>query len=103
MCKYNKNCAGSCSKCSKVRVKQITKQVEFNADLIRGIRGYSAYEIAVQQGFEGTEREWLDSLEAENILLNFRVTDDMELIMSNSSPDIVDFELTDNGELVVNI
>lgn len=27
-----------------------------------GGRGYSAYEIAVQQGFEGTEEEWLASL-----------------------------------------
>lgn len=26
------------------------------------IRGYSAYEIAVQHGFEGTETEWLESL-----------------------------------------
>lgn len=25
-------------------------------------RGYSAYEIAVQNGFEGTLQEWLDSL-----------------------------------------
>lgn len=25
-------------------------------------RGYSAYEIAVQNGFEGTEQEWLRSL-----------------------------------------
>ncbi len=27
-----------------------------------GTRGYSAYEIAVQEGFEGTEEEWLESL-----------------------------------------
>ena len=26
----------------------------------RGARGYSAYEIAVQHGYEGTEEEWLD-------------------------------------------
>lgn len=25
-------------------------------------QGYSAYEIAVQNGFEGTEKEWLESL-----------------------------------------
>lgn len=28
-------------------------------------RGYSAYEIAVQNGFEGTEQEWLASLKGE--------------------------------------
>lgn len=26
------------------------------------LQGKSAYEIAVEQGFEGTEQEWLDSL-----------------------------------------
>jgi hypothetical protein len=30
----------------------------------KGERGYSAYEIAVQHGFIGTEQEWLDSLAA---------------------------------------
>lgn len=30
----------------------------------KGERGYSAYEIAVQHGFIGTEEEWLDSLHA---------------------------------------
>lgn len=28
------------------------------------IRGYSAYEIALIHGFEGTEEEWLESLKA---------------------------------------
>lgn len=28
-------------------------------------RGYSAYEIAVQHGFIGTEEEWLESLQGE--------------------------------------
>lgn len=28
-----------------------------------GIRGQSAYEVAVNNGFEGTEQEWLDSLQ----------------------------------------
>ena len=27
-----------------------------------GMQGYSAYEVAVQNGFEGTEQEWLESL-----------------------------------------
>ena len=31
-----------------------------------GLRGYSAYEIAVQNGFKGTEQEWLKSLEGED-------------------------------------
>lgn len=30
-----------------------------------GIQGKSAYEIAVENGFEGTEMEWLESLKGE--------------------------------------
>lgn len=30
-----------------------------------GTRGASAYEIALKNGFEGTEQEWLESLRAE--------------------------------------
>lgn len=30
--------------------------------MLRGPRGYSAYELAVQDGYEGTEQEWLESL-----------------------------------------
>ncbi len=29
------------------------------------LRGYSAYEVAVQNGFEGSEKEWLESLKGE--------------------------------------
>lgn len=32
---------------------------------VAGTRGYSAYEIAVQNGFVGTENEWLESLKGE--------------------------------------
>lgn len=31
---------------------------------LRGDKGYSAYEVAVRNGFVGTEQEWLDSLHA---------------------------------------
>lgn len=31
-----------------------------------GVNGLSAYEIAVSNGFEGTEQEWLDSLHGED-------------------------------------
>lgn len=33
--------------------------------VIRGLDGKSAYQIAVENGFEGTEDEWLESLEGE--------------------------------------
>ena len=31
-----------------------------------GVQGYSAYEIAVQNGFEGTEQDWLESLKGSD-------------------------------------
>lgn len=30
-----------------------------------GIQGKSAYEVAVENGFKGTEQEWLESLKGE--------------------------------------
>jgi hypothetical protein len=47
----------------------------------KGDTGLSAYEIAVENGFEGTEQEWLDSLSG-----------------SGGTADIADFIFTDNEE-----
>lgn len=50
--------------------------------MVEGTRGYSAYEIAVQNGFEGTEKEWLLSLtenistEMINILIENKILED---------------------------
>ena len=41
---------------------EATVAAENMMDIHRGPDGYSAYEIAVQNGFEGTEEEWLASL-----------------------------------------
>ena len=40
-------------------------------------RGYSAYEIARQHGFEGTEAEWLASLNATSATVNGQSRDDI--------------------------
>lgn len=40
-------------------------EVSGQVDSIRGPRGYSAYQIAVQNGYEGTKEEWLESLRGE--------------------------------------
>ena len=39
-----------------------TEEAQQIVDTSRGPRGYSAYEIAVQDGFVGTEEQWLESL-----------------------------------------
>jgi hypothetical protein len=38
-----------------------------NSRIIPAIRGMSAYQVAVANGFKGTEKEWLASLQAEPI------------------------------------
>ena len=40
------------------------KKVRGKINGLETIRGYSAYEIALIHGFEGTEEEWLESLKA---------------------------------------
>ncbi len=43
-----------------------TEEAREVVDVQRGPRGYSAYEVAVQDGFEGTEEEWLLSLQGKS-------------------------------------
>lgn len=46
-------------------IDDITESMDFAMDGVRGPRGYSAYEIAVQEGYSGTEREWIASLKGD--------------------------------------
>lgn len=39
-----------------------TRRVSQASNIDRGPQGYSAYEVAVNEGYEGTEQEWLQSL-----------------------------------------
>lgn len=41
-------------------------------------RGWSAYEVAVQNGFEGTEAEWLASLKGKDGLVNALVANNLD-------------------------
>lgn len=43
-----------------------TEEAQEIVDTSRGPRGYSAYQVAVQNGFEGTEEEWLLSLQGKS-------------------------------------
>ena len=68
----------------------------------KGDPGLSAYEVAVESGFTGTEAEWLDSLHGGGgspILMDISIVDG-ELIadyLAQLSPSIVD------GEFIVSI
>ena len=41
------------------------ESVEGRLEIIENTKCYSAYEVAVKNGFEGTEAEWLESLKGE--------------------------------------
>lgn len=57
---------------SSIQDVLITRETdtEIIAQGVPGVRGASAYEIAVENGFSGTEEEWLDSLVAKQPLLD---------------------------------
>lgn len=48
------------------------------------VRGYSAYEIAVQKGYIGTEEEWLASLHGDGVTVNGKGIDALGDIKINS-------------------
>jgi len=42
-------------------------QVLAGREMYKGDKGASAYEVAVENGFKGTEEEWLESLKASDV------------------------------------
>lgn len=44
----------------------ITNYIEENSEKLRGPQGKSAYQIAVEDGFVGSEEEWLESLKGQD-------------------------------------
>lgn len=68
-------------------------------------KGDSAYEIAVENGFVGTEQEWLESLkgkDSELTLINFTVNDDFHLILQLETNMELNFQVDSNGHLILN-
>lgn len=55
---------------------------------VKGERGYSAYEIAVQEGFTGTVDEWLESLKGADGTMVFEdLTDDQRAMLKGDKGD----------------
>lgn len=48
------------------------------------VRGYSAYTIAVQNGFQGTEKEWLESLKGGSTSSRITSLDDTKIAISGA-------------------
>ena len=83
---------------------------KFISDLsgAEGIQGLSAYQVAVQEGFVGTEEEWLQSLKGEKgdtgdvLYPTFDVNDNMELVMFTQDFDETRFVLIDGNLVLIN-
>lgn len=63
--------------------------------------GYSAYEIAVKNGFEGTEQQWLDSIQGKpfEIVKTYSSISEMNNDYNNSEIKIGDFVLINNNNV----
>lgn len=59
------------------------------------VRGYSAYEIAVQEGFEGTVEEWLASLVGESVQI--------EVVEDTENSYILKFTVGDESVITPNL
>lgn len=78
----------------KTEVDATIKKVDFNLEIAgqRGKQGLSAYEIAVKNGFIGTEQEWLDSLKAES----YQPYDSVYEFPNIGSPKIIYVDASEN-------
>lgn len=47
--------------------------ITIETQLMAALRGYSAYDIAVQEGFTGTQAEWLASITASSLIVTVAV------------------------------
>ena len=68
----------------------------FTPEVIRGKNGKSAYEIAVENGFQGSEEQWLASLQPPKITTMFVpvfVNDPLQLI-GTSRPDGGEYDIS---------
>ena len=90
---------------TKSNVADITVNVEIeDAGLVANVtlatiyRGASAYEIAVQNGFVGTELEWLESLKTPNVSVVLTNATDGQVIMHNLNGVVKGFFFDADGE-----
>ena len=76
----------------------------------QGAGGFSAYQIALNNGFSGTEQQWIDSLKGQDgqdgqdgsiDLLTFNIDENMHLIMQLETNTNLNFTLDENGHLIL--
>lgn len=73
-------------------------QTKFNVQFINGIRGASAYEVALRNGFRGTEQEWLESLKAIQAQADWSQTDANASDYIKNKPELLKGDKGDKGD-----
>lgn len=48
---------------------RVTPALLDGSDRVDGINGKSAYEVAIENGFVGSQAQWLDSLKARHVVM----------------------------------
>lgn len=88
----------------------VLKSKNAKVELSYGARGKSAYQVAVDNGFEGTEEQWLDSLEGSpgismttSHAVGFYVTDDGHLMCSYVGDEAPAYYIGEDGHLYLDI
>ncbi len=77
----------------------IKRVIEGKIDLLKTLHGYSAYEIALINGFKGTEQEWLASLKGEKGDKYTLTAEDIEII-SKAVADKIKGEIEEISALI---
>jgi len=80
-----------------VRNIEITKHsnaIKFYSGGKRGLQGFSAYDIAVLEGFNGTESQWLDTLTGDkNYSVDFTMSSTVSILHNlNKYPSVTVFD-----------
>ena len=70
------------------------KTIQGTINDLKTLHGYSAYEIAVINGFEGTEEEWLESLKGANDE-TVATKEYVKNEIANINPENIDIDLSD--------
>lgn len=86
---HSENVGGRDCPCLSVEYVELTDRLDVPQD------GKSAYEIAVQHGFEGTEEEWLESLHGDCVWPMFSIDENMVLSVEKPETFSPNFSLED--------
>lgn len=82
--------------------KQIDDYIEeLKSGGTQGPPGKSAYEIAVENGFEGTEQEWLESLKGQDGKDGADGKDGVSVVNATSDGVNIIFELSDGSTIEI--